>query len=795
MSVVIGGLVRAPVLAAAGPLCGGTTVRPGESVAFDRWFAALPLGYWARFTGVGEVLLELTVEVPDGIEVRVSVEASDRDGIVRVLADGATRDGRYAASVPTSECAEGGWVWPRVALPATAPASAEVDFVWTAPGLSPPRGSLAVAIATFNRPQACLRQLATIADAVAPGGVLAGVVARVVLVDQGTEPVSADPGFADVAARLGDRLHVLRQANLGGSGGFARGLVEGLSDPAVTHVALLDDDAFAQPEGLARAWAFAHAATTPTIVGGHMFDSARPTVLYRLGEVLDRRRFSWTSLPGTPMNTDLADQPVRKHPWMGPAYAVDFQPWWMALVPRECVDRVGLPMPFFLKWDDVEFGLRAGAAGVGSVVLPGAAVWHDSWAGKANETGWQAYVLLRNRIVTAMLHGHRPAALALEWLAVTARHLVLREPRAAAMRFAALKDLLAGPAWIHRDLATVRRRAEDAGRREDISPHALSAAASTVTATVRMVSRWGSLRTAYQRAAASAVTAQAWDETFAAAQLPLEGTADAHDAHESAANEGRPVWSVVVVSYHSLAMLERYWSGLLAHDQQGDLAPGQVEVVVVDNADQAAVADFAAAQGFRYVSMGGNVGLSAANNRGAELSRGDYLLFANPDLGVRVEDLPVLRETIDRTQGIVTPRLDFPDGRPQSAARAEPYLLAKLAHRGIGPKSALEHYLWPVGPYESGPVTWVAGGATAMSATTFGRVGGWPEEYFLYMEDVELGIRAGSLGIPVSVTADVRWVHEWRGDSRRRLNRGHVLHARSALRFYARHPRFLGWPS
>ena len=112
----------------------------------------------------------------------------------------------------------------------------------------------------------------------------------------------------------------------------------------------------------------------------------------------------------------------------------------------------------------------------------------------------------------------------------------------------------------------------------------------------------------------------------------------------------------------------------------GEVAPGEVEVVIVDNADQRDVADFAAAQGFRYVSMGGNVGLSAANNRGAELSQGDYLLFANPDLGVQVCDLPVLRAHLDQTEGILTPRLDFPDGRPQSAARAEP-----LPARQAGP--------------------------------------------------------------------------------------------------------------
>jgi GT2 family glycosyltransferase len=207
------------------------------------------------------------------------------------------------------------------------------------------------------------------------------------------------------------------------------------------------------------------------------------------------------------------------------------------------------------------------------------------------------------------------------------------------------------------------------------------------------------------------------------------------------------------------------------------------------------VEEFARGEGYVYLPMGANVGLSAANNRGADLASGQYLLFANPDLGVKVADLPALAAEIDRTGGIVTPRLDFPDGTPQSAARGEPFLLAKLAHRGLAPAGSMERYLWPVGPYESGPVRWVAGGATALSAQTFSRLGGWPEEYFLYMEDVELGVRAGDLGIPVSVTAQVRWVHEWRGDSRGgRLNRGHLLHARSALRFYTRHPRYLGWP-
>jgi GT2 family glycosyltransferase len=364
-------------------------------------------------------------------------------------------------------------------------------------------------------------------------------------------------------------------------------------------------------------------------------------------------------------------------------------------------------------------------------------------------------------------------------MAVTLRHLVQREPALAALRWAALKDVLHGPGWLHRDLGTARERAADTQRREIIAPHPVSAMAGSLEASARLLREWSGLREQYRAAHPEATSPRRWQESFAAASV-LE--------------RHRPTWSIVVTSYHSLDMLNRHWDGLLQAGEVAGVDAKDVEVIVVDNADQPKVREFARAQGFTYLPMGSNVGLSAANNRGAERATGNYLLFANPDLGVRVADLATLRAEIDRTGGIVAPRVDFPDGAPQSAARGEPYLLAKLAHRGLAPKSALQRYLWPVGPYESGPVVWCAGGATSLSREVFDRIGGWPEEYFLYMEDVELGVRAGRLGIPVSVTAALRWVHEWRGDSRQGFNRGRLLHLRSAVRFYTRYPRYLGPP-
>ena len=49
--------------------------------------------------------------------------------------------------------------------------------------------------------------------------------------DQGTQKVRDEPGFAAAAAALGDKLRIIDQPNLGGSGGYARVMYEALATP------------------------------------------------------------------------------------------------------------------------------------------------------------------------------------------------------------------------------------------------------------------------------------------------------------------------------------------------------------------------------------------------------------------------------------------------------------------------------------------------------------------------------------------------------------------------------------
>ena len=79
----------------------------------------------------------------------------------------------------------------------------EVSWRWVTDDVVPQPNSLAVAITTFDRHEACLRQLGALAAAARDGGSLDGVLGRVILVDQGTKPVAESAGFTAVLDSLG----------------------------------------------------------------------------------------------------------------------------------------------------------------------------------------------------------------------------------------------------------------------------------------------------------------------------------------------------------------------------------------------------------------------------------------------------------------------------------------------------------------------------------------------------------------------------------------------------------------
>lgn len=415
------------------------------TVSLASYFNAFPASYWNRSTSLDAVRLRVATSGPGRVLVYRSNARSIIQSIQTSEVDG---DSTLEFEIPFTSFIDGGWIW--FDLQAGESPLTLVEAEWLAPESAEPRidGSLTVSITTLNRGEYCSRLLAELGSDEA----VTARIDRVLVVDQGSKKLRDDPGFPAAEAALGEKLRVIEQANLGGSGGFSRGMLETLDAGASDYVLLLDDDVEIEPESVRRALVFADFCREPTIVGGHMFDMYAKSKLHAFAEGVQAAPFMWG--PVTPMRHDFSEVNLRQTPWLHRRYDVDYNGWWMSLIPVEIIRRIGLSLPVFIKWDDAEYGLRARSAGFATVSLPGAAVWHVSWVDKDDTHDWQAFFHARNRLVAALLHSpfKRGGKILRASIANDLKELLTMHYYTVAARQEAMRNALEGPEQLHRDM-------------------------------------------------------------------------------------------------------------------------------------------------------------------------------------------------------------------------------------------------------------------------------------------------------------------------------------------------------
>ena len=244
----------------------------------------------------------------------------------------------------------------------------------------PPRRlpRIALSITTFRREAAVRRTVARFDDFMATSPLARHL--HLIVVDNGQ------------SAGIAPRPHVtpIANENLGGSGGFARGLTEAESR-GFTHCIFMDDDASINLGAVERVWAFlAYALDDATAVSGGLAMANHRWSIWENGATFDRRcRPQWL---GTDMRdfgqiTHMEIATTRHHP------ANFYGGWWFFAFPI-----AGLryrPFPFFVRGDDVSFSI---ANGFDIVTLPGVICFQDEdFADK--ESLQTLYLDLRSHLV------------------------------------------------------------------------------------------------------------------------------------------------------------------------------------------------------------------------------------------------------------------------------------------------------------------------------------------------------------------------------------------------------------
>lgn len=404
----------------------------GAVVDTDTYFGRFAASYYQRWTTVTEVEVSFAYDAA-GVSLAL-LRGSDSGGNTRTIAtvevDGA---GTARLSAKLDMFLDGGSLW--LEFRAVDGALGVRECEWTVPAPAVIRPA-AIAICTFNRAQDCADTVAAIAG---DEQMCVGIDA-VYVVDQGTDHVSERESFAATADKLGDKLVYLRQPNLGGAGGFTRGMYEVTAVNEHANVILMDDDILCEPETVLRMNAFANVTTEPTLVGAQMLYLMNPQNLHVSAEEADLgklRAGRWAA--NSLHDANLIKKRQEKRVDAG------YNAWWSCLIPAEVVSRIGLPIPMFFQWDDIEYGIRARAAGFVTVTLPNAGVWHADFHWKDRDD-WAKYFSVRNSLIVAALHSDFDT----KSLSVTlgreiSQYLVSMQYGLAHTTLRGIEDFLAGP--------------------------------------------------------------------------------------------------------------------------------------------------------------------------------------------------------------------------------------------------------------------------------------------------------------------------------------------------------------
>lgn len=213
----------------------------------------------------------------------------------------------------------------------------------------------------------------------------------------------------------------------------------------------------------------------------------------------------------------------------------------------------------------------------------------------------------------------------------------------------------------------------------------------------------------------------------------------------------RPTLSVLIVAYENRGDLSKTLPALLPELGEGD------ELILVENKPGDGSADLVRelAPDARIVPMGGNAGFAAGIDAGAEVAGGDLLVILNPDATPQ----PGFGEAIRRP---------WTDERGWGAWQA---LVADGELRTVNSAGNPLHFTgitWAGGhgrPLDQAPppgeVTVASGACLAIPAPGWRRAGGFPAEFFLYHEDVDLSIRLRAEGHAVGIEPSAVVAHDY----------------------------------
>ena len=230
-----------------------------------------------------------------------------------------------------------------------------------------------------------------------------------------------------------------------------------------------------------------------------------------------------------------------------------------------------------------------------------------------------------------------------------------------------------------------------------------------------------------------------------------------------------PFVSIIVLNYNSKHWLKNCLESLAKLNYPRD----RYEVIVADNASTDGSIEFLREcfPWVKVVRFNRNLGFSEGNNRAVRYAKGKYIAFLNPDTEVDKDWLIELIKVMEEH-----PELASCGGKVL-------FLKKKDVIQNAGHKITLIGIPYPVGycekdkgQYDRARYTLAASGcAMLVRRDAFEKVGGFDSDYFLYVEEGDLGLRFWLYGYKVMYVPKAIAYHELGAWARGKVSPIHVF--------------------
>lgn len=248
--------------------------------------------------------------------------------------------------------------------------------------------------------------------------------------------------------------------------------------------------------------------------------------------------------------------------------------------------------------------------------------------------------------------------------------------------------------------------------------------------------------------------------------------------------------SIIILSFNTKTLTIKCLQSLIRRYKK-ELENKEFEIIVVDNGSSdntvATIQQFnhrlsgipqwrdnSTINKIKVIKNEKNYGFSKGNNIGAEEAKGRYLFFLNSDTQIKDKGLLGMVNFLDSHKNIGILGGGLEAGKFYNLFNVFLMLIG-------GERLGLDRF----SPKKEAPVDWVSGASFMIRKDLFSKLGGFDENLFMYMEDVEICFRAKKRGALTYFYPKLAIVHKRQGSGNREFAILNIY--KGLLYFYKKH--------